>query len=131
VHLYSFPTRRSSDLLKQPGYPVVSAYVDSSDGHLKLSQQQFFIGEGKDVGRQWQIPLNANFKAPKIMSDKEIDLGYYKNLRSEAGHPLRINVGNNSHFIVSMTRLCLMIFWLMLMNLIQLPNCNYCKTYVF
>lgn len=86
--------------LKQPGYPVVSAYVDSSDGHLKLSQQQFFIGEGKDVGRQWQIPLNANFKAPKIMSDKEIDLGYYKNLRSEAGHPLRINVGNNSHFIV-------------------------------
>lgn len=86
--------------LKQPGYPVVSAYVDSSDGHLKLSQQQFFVGEGKDVGRQWQIPLNANFKAPKIMSDKEIDLGYYKNLRSEAGHPLRINVGNNSHFIV-------------------------------
>lgn len=86
--------------LKQPGYPVVSAYVDSSDGHLKLSQQQFFIGEGKDVGRQWQIPLNANFKAPKIMSDKEIDLGYYKNLRSEAGHPLRTNVGNNSHFIV-------------------------------
>lgn len=86
--------------LKQPGYPVVSAYVDSSDGHLKLSQQQFFIGEGKDVGRQWQIPLNANFKAPKIMSDKEIDLGNYKTLRSEAGHPLRINVGNNSHFIV-------------------------------
>lgn len=86
--------------LKQPGYPVVSAYVDSSDGHLKLSQQQFFVGEGKDVGRQWKIPLNANFKAPKIMSDKEIDLGYYKNLRSEAGHPLRINVGNNSHFIV-------------------------------
>ena len=86
--------------LKQPGYPVVSAYVDSSDGHLKLSQQQFFIGEGKDVGRQWQIPLNANFKAPKIMSDKEIDLGYYKNLRSEAGLPLRINVGSNSHFIV-------------------------------
>lgn len=86
--------------LKQPGYPVVSAYVDSSDGHLKLSQQQFFVGEGKDVGRQWQIPLNANFKAPKMMSDKEIDLGYYKNLRSEAGHPLRINVGNNSHFIV-------------------------------
>ena len=34
------------------------------------------------------------------MSEKEIDLGNYKVLREEAGHPLRLNVGNNSHFIV-------------------------------
>ena len=85
--------------LKQPGYPVVNAFVDE-DGHLKLTQKQFFIGEGEDKGRQWQIPLNANFDAPKIMSEKEIDLGNYKVLREEAGHPLRLNVGNNSHFIV-------------------------------
>ena len=85
--------------LKQPGYPVVSAFVDK-DGHLKLTQKQFFIGEGEDKGRLWQIPLNANFDAPKIMSEKEIDLGNYKVLREEAGHPLRLNVGNNSHFIV-------------------------------
>ena len=34
--------------LNQPGYPVVSASV--VDGHLKLHQQQFFIGAGKDQG---------------------------------------------------------------------------------
>ncbi|MFR0600966.1 M1 family metallopeptidase [Lactobacillus equicursoris] len=84
--------------LDQPGYPVVNAFVE--DGHLKLTQKQFFIGEGKEVGRKWEIPLNANFKAPKIMSDVEVDLGDYEELRAEAGHALRLNVGNNSHFIV-------------------------------
>ncbi len=85
--------------LLQPGYPVVNAKIDGN-GHLILSQKQFFIGKGKDVGRTWQIPLNANFDAPKIMSEKELDLGSYKDLRAKAGHPLRLNVGNNSHFIV-------------------------------
>jgi len=85
--------------LEQPGYPVVNAKVDEN-GHLILSQKQFFIGEGKDVGRKWEIPLNANFDAPKIMSEKQVDLGSYKDLRNKAGHPLRLNVGNNSHFIV-------------------------------
>ena len=85
--------------LKQPGYPVVSAKIDDN-GHLILSQKQFFIGEGKDVGRTWQIPLNADFDASKIMSEKELDLGNYKDLRAKAGHALRLNVGNSSHFIV-------------------------------
>ena len=85
--------------LKQPGYPVVCAKIDYN-GHLILSQKQFFIGEGKDVGRTWQIPLNANFDASKIMSEKELDLGNYKDLRAKAGHALRLNVGNSSHFIV-------------------------------
>lgn len=85
--------------LEQPGYPVVNAKVDQN-GHLILSQKQFFIGKGKDVGRKWEIPLNANFDAPKIMSEKQVDLGSYKDLRNKAGHPLRLNVGNNSHFIV-------------------------------
>ncbi|KRL90976.1 M1 family metallopeptidase [Lactobacillus kalixensis] len=85
--------------LKQPGYPVVSAKVNEA-GHLVLSQKQFFIGEGKEAGRTWQIPLNANFDAPKIMKETELDLGDYKELREKAGHPLRLNVGNSSHFIV-------------------------------
>lgn len=84
--------------LEQPGYPVVSAKVEN--GHLHLHQEQFFIGQGTDQGRQWEIPLNANFTAPRIMKEKDLDLGDYQALREEAGKPLRINVGNNSHFIV-------------------------------
>ena len=85
--------------LEQPGYPVVSAFVE--DGHLKLSQTQFFTGAGKDEGRRWQIPLNANYdQAPEIFSEESIDLGDYEELRSSNGKPFRINVGNNSHFIV-------------------------------
>lgn len=85
--------------LNQPGYPVVSASV--IDGHLKLHQQQFFIGAGKDQGRLWKIPLNANYDAaPEIMDDAEIDLGDYQQLRQANGQPFRLNVDNNSHFIV-------------------------------
>lgn len=86
--------------LDQPGYPVVSAKVNEN-GHLVLSQKQFFVGEGKEVGRKWAIPLNANFEAPQIMSERELDLGDYQELRSAAGHALRVNVGNSSHFIVN------------------------------
>ncbi|WP_251547559.1 M1 family metallopeptidase [Limosilactobacillus caecicola] len=84
--------------LNQPGYPVVSASV--VDGHLKLHQQQFFIGEGQDQGRLWQIPLNANYAAPQIMKTADLDLGDYQQLRAQNGVPFRLNVGNNSHFIV-------------------------------
>lgn len=86
--------------LEQPGYPVVTAKVDEN-GDLTLSQQQFFVGNGHDEGRQWQIPLNSNYDvAPQIMADKSINLGNYKSLRESNGHPFRLNVGNNSHFIV-------------------------------
>ncbi len=85
--------------LEQPGYPVVSASV--VDGQLTLSQQQFFIGDGKDQGRIWQIPLNGNYDVvPTIMAGKEIKLGDYQELRQQAGQAFRLNVGNNSHFIV-------------------------------
>ncbi|MCT2909820.1 M1 family peptidase [Schleiferilactobacillus harbinensis] len=85
--------------LDQPGYPVVTAAV--KDSQLTLSQKQFFIGEGQDVGRQWQIPLNSNYDAaPAIMKEKEVVLGDYAKLRAAAGEPFRVNVGNNSHFIV-------------------------------
>jgi len=85
--------------LEQPGYPVVSAKVE--DGKLVLTQKQFFIGKGKEVGRKWQIPLNANYAAvPKIMKDEELVVGDYKDLLANNGTPFRLNVGNNSDFIV-------------------------------
>lgn len=85
--------------LEQPGYPVVTAAVE--DGQLTLSQQQFFIGAGKDTGRQWQIPLKANYQdVPGIMTGKHIVIGDYQQLRAREGQPFRLNLGNESHFIV-------------------------------
>ncbi|WAM38998.1 M1 family metallopeptidase [Leuconostoc pseudomesenteroides] len=85
--------------LEQPGYPVVTAAV--VDGQLTLSQQQFFIGDGKEVGRQWAIPLNSNYDAvPAIFKDQSVTIGNYEALREQFGAPFRLNVGNNSHFIV-------------------------------
>ncbi|MFC6163701.1 M1 family metallopeptidase [Lactiplantibacillus dongliensis] len=85
--------------LEQPGYPVVSASV--VDGQLTISQQQFFIGDGQDQGRQWQIPLNSNYQAaPAILAETSATLGDYAQLRADNGQPFRLNVGNNSHFIV-------------------------------
>ncbi|AXN36565.1 M1 family peptidase [Latilactobacillus curvatus] len=86
--------------LEQPGYPVVTAKI--VDGQLTLSQQQFFIGEGQEVGRQWQIPLKSNYAAaPLLMTDHELVLGDYAQLRTDNGQPFRLNVGNESHFIVN------------------------------
>ncbi|MBJ7693300.1 M1 family metallopeptidase [Weissella confusa] len=85
--------------LEQLGYPVVTAAV--VDGQLTLSQQQFFIGEGEEKGRQWQIPLNSNYGAvPELLTEHEIVVGDYQQLRAESGQPFQLNVGNNSHFIV-------------------------------
>lgn len=85
--------------LEQPGYPVVEASVVA--GQLTLTQQQFFVGEGKDLGRIWQIPLNANYAAaPKIFKEQKVVVGDYEQLRAENGVPFRVNVGNDSHFIV-------------------------------
>ncbi|MCT0013970.1 M1 family metallopeptidase [Weissella confusa] len=86
--------------LEQPGYPVVTAAV--VDGQLTLSQQQFFIGEGEEKGRQWQIPLNSNYEAvPELLTEQEIVVGDYQQLREANGQPFQLNVGNNSHFIVN------------------------------
>lgn len=85
--------------LEQPGYPVVTATVN--DGQLTLSQDQFFVGDGKEAGRLWQIPVNSNYDAaPEIFKDKTVVLGDYAQLRAASGKPFRVNVGNNSHFIV-------------------------------
>ncbi|MGL5301323.1 MAG: M1 family metallopeptidase [Weissella confusa] len=85
--------------LEQPGYPVVTAAV--VDGQLTLAQQQFFIGDGEEKGRQWQIPLNSNYEAvPELLTEHEIVVGDYQQLRAESGQPFQLNIGNNSHFIV-------------------------------
>ncbi|KRL33271.1 M1 family metallopeptidase [Liquorilactobacillus uvarum] len=85
--------------LEQPGYPVVTASVN--DGQLVIEQQQFFIGKAQEAGRQWQIPLNSNYEtAPAILTAKKVALGDYAALRQKNGMPFRLNVGNNSHFIV-------------------------------
>ncbi len=85
--------------LEHPGYPVVEVKVE--DGKLMLSQQQFFIGDGEEKGRLWQIPLNANYnQAPAIFSEQSLVLGDYAQLRKQNCRPFRINVGDNSHVIV-------------------------------
>ncbi|SDM93862.1 M1 family metallopeptidase [Limosilactobacillus mucosae] len=85
--------------LEHPGYPVVEAKIE--DGKLRLSQRQFFIGDGEDKGRLWQIPLNTNYdQAPAIFSEQSMILGNYAELRRKNGQPFRINIGDNSHVIV-------------------------------
>ncbi|ARU20346.1 M1 family metallopeptidase [Ligilactobacillus salivarius] len=86
--------------LEQPGYPVLN--VNVKNGHLVVEQNQFFIGEGKNVDRLWQVPLHADFaQAPKLLTQKELDLGNYQELRKSADKPLRFNVGNTSHVVVN------------------------------
>lgn len=85
--------------LEHPGYLVVEVKVE--DGKLMLNQQQFFIGDGEEKGRLWQIPLNANYnQAPAIFSEQSLVLGDYAQLRKQNGRPFRVNVGDNSHVIV-------------------------------
>ncbi|KRM06121.1 membrane alanine aminopeptidase [Liquorilactobacillus ghanensis DSM 18630] len=88
--------------LEQPGYPVVTVAV--KNGKLTLTQEQFFIGEGQQQDRLWQIPLHGNYQAvPTLMTERELTLGDYQQLRQAAAKPFRLNVGNNSHFIVKYT----------------------------
>lgn len=84
--------------LEQPGYPVLELKV--VDGDLIVSQKQFFIGQGQDQNRLWQVPLHANFDAPQLLTTKELNLGSYQELRAKAGHALRLNLGNTSHLVV-------------------------------
>lgn len=85
--------------LEQPGYPVVEACL--AENTLKLSQQQFFIGEHAEKNRLWQIPLApTSDKIPSLMTTKTLEIDNYQAIRDEQGLPIRLNQGNNSHFIV-------------------------------
>ena len=93
-------TAMMSTWLEQPGYPVVNVKVVNDK--LTLSQEQFFIGDGVDQKRQWQIPLHSNYTdLPELMVTQQLELGNYEELRQVAGTPFRLNVDNTAHFIVN------------------------------
>lgn len=85
--------------LEQPGYPVISVRLEKDT--VQIEQQQFFIGEHTDKQRLWQIPLASNWDVvPAIMSEKHCTINSYKETRAQAGAPLRLNVGNNTHAVI-------------------------------
>lgn len=119
--------RRDHELLAgTTGLPGRSGHGRKRSPDLK--QEQFFIGAAKEQGRTWEIPLNANFAAPQIMKDARLDLGDYQELRAQAGEPLRINVGNNSHFIVNYDATLLEDILKEEANWMQSPSANYSRT---
>lgn len=79
--------------LFKSGYPSVLAEEDGEE--LRLSQKQFFIGEGKDVGRIWPILLGSNQNnLPEIMDSK------YLTCRKSSDF-VQLNQGNIAHFITN------------------------------
>lgn len=85
--------------LNQPGYPVID--IRLIDDEIHLHQQQFFIGEGTEVQRQWQIPLTSNYsEIPTLMTSTELRVSNYSALRSSHQQPLIFNTGNQVHVII-------------------------------
>ena len=79
--------------LFKSGYPSVLAKKDGEE--LKLSQKQFFIGEGKDSGRIWPILLGSNQNnLPEIMDSKDLAC-------KKSSDFVQLNQGNVAHFITN------------------------------
>ena len=79
--------------LFKSGYPSVLAEEDGEE--LKLSQKQFFIGEGKDSGRIWPILLGPNQNnLPEIMNSKDLTC-------KKSSDFVQLNQGNIAHFITN------------------------------
>ena len=79
--------------LLKSGYPSVLAKKDGEE--LKLSQNQFFIGEGKDSGRIWPILLGSNQNnLPEIMDSKDLTC-------KQSSDFVQLNQGNVAHFITN------------------------------
>ena len=79
--------------LFKSGYPSVLAEEDGEE--LKLSQKQFFIGEGKDSGRIWPILLGSNQNnLPEIMDSKDLTC-------KKSSDFVQLNRGNVAHFITN------------------------------
>ena len=79
--------------LLKSGYPSVLAEEDGEE--LKLSQKQFFIGEGKDSGRIWPILLGSNQNnLPEIMDSKDLTC-------KKSPDFVQLNRGNVAHFITN------------------------------
>lgn len=85
--------------LTQPGYPVVKAKLVNNE--LILEQQRFFKSENEHSEQLWQIPLKSNYpELPALMTTKKLVIPNYQELRAKNKQPLRLNVGNDVHFIV-------------------------------
>lgn len=79
--------------LFKSGYPSVLAEEDGEE--LRLSQKQFFIGEGKDSGRIWPILLGSNQNnLPEIMDSKDLTC-------KKSSDFVQLNQGNVAHFITN------------------------------
>ncbi len=79
--------------LLKSGYPSVLAEEDGEE--LKLSQKQFFIGEGKDSGRIWPILLGSNQNnLPEIIDSKDLTC-------KKSSDFVQLNQGNIAHFITN------------------------------
>ena len=79
--------------LLKSGYPSVLAEEDGEE--LKLSQKQFFIGEGKYNGRIWPILLGSNQNnLPEIMDSKDLTC-------KKSSDFVQLNQGNIAHFITN------------------------------
>ena len=73
------------------GYP--SVLVEDLGDKSKLSQKQFFIGEGKNSGKKWPILLGSNQKnLPEIMDCEEFEFEKDPNF-------IQLNKENVAHFI--------------------------------
>lgn len=86
--------------LEQPGYPLVTAKVEENS--LVIRQDQFFIGEHEDKGRLWTIPLNSNWAGlPDTLSEREIRLPNYSQLKAANQGALRFNTENTAHYLTN------------------------------
>ncbi|WP_438838536.1 M1 family metallopeptidase [Streptococcus pluranimalium] len=84
--------------LEQPGYPVLTVSVE--DDNLVISQEQFFIGEGEEVGRLWQVPLNSNWEGlPDTLIEERLVIPNYSQLAVQNEGALRLNTENTAHYI--------------------------------
>ncbi len=82
--------------LFKSGYPSVLAEEDGEE--LKLSQKQFFIGEGKDSGRIWPILLGLNQNnLPEIMDSKDLTC-------KKSSDFVQLNQGSVAHFITNYSK---------------------------
>jgi aminopeptidase N len=78
--------------ISQSGYPVVS--VSQTGNEVKLSQQQFFVGNHQPSDKLWPIPLVSTCsEMPELLESCELTV-----TRTHTT-PLRFNVGDTAHFI--------------------------------
>lgn len=80
------------DWIKQPGFPVL--HVTRKGNEISLSQERLVSPSTKPSDSLWPITLNSNYsELPEILAKRSI------NVTVTDTKPLRINIGNDAHFI--------------------------------